>query len=429
MSIITGAIPSKGFFGKNQYCLQCETSFDHDDLKHHPCRGRKCYACHQTDCADFKAAPPHTKAAVPCNDCHRQFFGPTCLKNHTTFQSADGKRALAKNKSNNVCHSKRKCKECGRLLTPYEVEHKHTCDTWECPSCRRWVNLYTHQCYIQNPKELNEHRKKQRQCQKDKRALKRRLDGSTVSTTTTSRPVDPKELVFVDWDTETMQHQGIHIPNLVCARTSNSDQDYKFEWEGCIQSFLAWLYELAKDVKIIAVAHNSQGFDSYLIIDALYQQAVTFDQVVVGAKIMHLKIHGQDIEFKDCYCFIQQPLSAFPNSFGIEEEKKGFFPHFFNVPDHQQYVGPIPAKDYYDPDSMKPARKSEFDQWYDEKKNNPDYVFDFQKELIAYCQSDVKSLQKGRQVFCQEFEEVAGFNLFEKCLTIASACNLYYRRE
>ena len=43
-------------------------------------------------------------------------------------------------------------------------------------------------------------------------------------------------------------------------------------------------------------------------------------------------------------------------------------------------------------------------------------VFDFQKELVAYCESDVRLL------FKRLFEAQAGFNPFEH-ITIAFACN------
>ena len=33
------------------------------------------------------------------------------------------------------------------------------------------------------------------------------------------------------------------------------------------------------------------------------------------------------------------------------------------------------------------------------------------------------------QVFCKEFEEISGFNPLERCITIASACNLFYRTK
>ena len=39
------------------------------------------------------------------------------------------------------------------------------------------------------------------------------------------------------------------------------------------------------------------------------------------------------------------------------------FPHFFNIEDNQDYVGPIPARDYLDPDNMWTERKEEFDKW------------------------------------------------------------------
>ena len=119
------------------------------------------------------------------------------------------------------------------------------------------------------------------------------------------------------------------------------------------------------------------------------------------------------------------PLSAFPKAFGLTEQKKGFFPHFFNTPDHQDYVGPLPAEHYCDPQGMSVERVNEFERWYN--AHPPDYVFDFQKELLAYCESDVLLLKGACQVFCEEFEEISGFNPLHRCITIASACNLFYR--
>lgn len=54
-------------------------------------------------------------------------------------------------------------------------------------------------------------------------------------------------------------------------------------------------------------------------------------------------------------------------------------------------------------------------------------MFNLQEELRAYCQSDVALLKGGCEVLCKEFETISGFNPLERCLAIASACNLYYR--
>ena len=46
--------------------------------------------------------------------------------------------------------------------------------------------------------------------------------------------------------------------------------------------------------------------------------------------------------------------------------------------------------------------------------------------MIDYCKSDVALLKAGCEAFQQEFERQAGFNPMAKCITIASACNLYW---
>ena len=80
----------------------------------------------------------------------------------------------------------------------------------------------------------------------------------------------------------------------------------------------------------------------------------------------------------------QIPLSAFPKTFLLTELKKGYFPHKFNIPENQEYVGPIPAQDYYMPETMSRKARQEFETWHQEQRDN-DVVFDFQKELVAYC--------------------------------------------
>ena len=57
-------------------------------------------------------------------------------------------------------------------------------------------------------------------------------------------------------------------------------------------------------------------------------------------------------------------------------------------------MGPLPEPHYYDPDGMSPQRKKEFEDWYKQRKEEEN-VFDFQKELIEYCQSDVQLLKQG----------------------------------
>ena len=113
------------------------------------------------------------------------------------------------------------------------------------------------------------------------------------------------------------------------------------------------------------------------------------------------------------------PLSAFPKTFGLTELCKGYFPHKFNLPDHQNYVGPIPALDYYMPETMSPEGKQALKTWHQEQR---DKVFDFQKELVTYCKSDVRLLKEGCLTFKRLFETLTGFNPFEH-ISIASACN------
>ena len=90
-------------------------------------------------------------------------------------------------------------------------------------------------------------------------------------------------------------------------------------------------------------------------------------------------------------------------------------------------MGPIPDLSHFDPDGFSPKGKAALQTWHAEQVRR-EVVYDFAKELEEYCQSDVDILQRRCEAFCQEFESHAGFNPFAKCVTIASACNLYWRK-
>ena len=97
-----------------------------------------------------------------------------------------------------------------------------------------------------------------------------------------------------------------------------------------------------------------------------------------------------NIRFLDSLNFLPMPLAQLPKSFGLEELKKGFFPHFFNTPENQEVVLlNLPDIKYYDPDSMSKDRRNEFLDWYKIHKNDQ---FNFQKEMQEYCISDVDIL-------------------------------------
>ena len=143
------------------------------------------------------------------------------------------------------------------------------------------------------------------------------------------------------------------------------------------------------------------------------------EQLRNGCKLLEVK-HDR-IRFIDSLSFFQMPLLAFPNTLGLTELRKGYFPHKLNIPENQEYVGSIPTRDYYMPEDMSPKGRQEFETWHQEQRDN-DVVFDFQKELAAYCKSDVRLLKEGCLTFKRLFEAKAGFNPFEH-ITIASTCN------
>ena len=375
-----GIASVQGFLNTSYYCHLCDKSFNTDDPENHPCQGRACRACGEHQCPDrFK------KATIACKDCHCLFRGPSCLDQHTLSGYC------AKFSTCSIC--------CAR----YKTGKVHSCGEAKCPSCGKMKDLTSHQCYIQ-PEEEEE-------------------------------GLEPTLFVYADIEAMMLPNRQFQ-PNLLCYQTSEGEEDALWGEECCWQFVqklekLAWIpagKKKKKERPVIVLFHNLKGFDGVFILKTLYQHRwrVT-KQFSMGAKVLSFKCGP--ITFKDSLCFLPYPLSAFPDTFKITETKKGYFPHAFNTPQNQGYVGSIPDKQYYDPDGMKPEAKEKFDAWYEEQQELKGCKFDFKKELLEYCLSDVKLLKAGCEEFTKQFSQEARFNPFEQCTTIAAACNSYWRRS
>ena len=96
------------------------------------------------------------------------------------------------------------------------------------------------------------------------------------------------------------------------------------------------------------------------------------------------------IKVIDSLNFLPMKLSALPKAFGLEETK-GWFPHYFNTKENQNYVGPYPEANYYGYDFISEKEREALLEWLKHRKCE---VFDFRKQMKKYCGNDVDILRQ-----------------------------------
>ena len=392
-----GVTSFPAFVNRSYYCIECEKGFNTDDRAHHACQGRRCSACARFDCPDYVSGSEPTDY---CSHCHTKFFGIDCKNHHFT---------------SNMCATHQTCRNC---FAQYMVikGKRHKCGFAKCTSCKKYVQINNHKCYIQQVMQ-----------EEGEETEERTEEGGGCM-------VAPPPPLFVYADIEAFQNaEGIFIANLLCYSSSDEDTVHVLDGEDCVLTFLQQLDDLTEvpgkeqQRQVIVVFHNLKSFDGVFLIHELYdQQRSVENQITVGAKV--LSFTSGLLKFIDSLCFLPMPLSSFSATFNLTELKKGFFPHLFNCPENQQYVGRIPDLEFYDPDGLMENRKNELLQWHGDQVTR-NVTFHFHNELIAYCKSDVQLLKQGCEAFQQEFQREAGFNPMAECFTIASACNLYWRKK
>jgi len=186
--------------------------------------------------------------------------------------------------------------------------------------------------------------------------------------------------------------EASHKPTLVYFKNVFTKELRKFQGPDCLESLLSFAAEHNKGNNIF-IAHNSKGYDSRLIYDIARVKDPKTHIITRGTKIIRLAL-GKTV-FIDSLSFLPGSLAALAKSFaGDVPMEKGHFPHLFNTPQNQNYVGPLPAKEYFDISFAvrTDADLQKFNTWYDEEKEKGDW--NFQERLHAYCKNDVEVLAR-----------------------------------
>ena len=324
-----GCTSFPAFVNRSYYCVDRERGFNTNDRTNHTCQGTRCSACGGFDCQDYARG---TRPTEYCTLCHCKFYGAYCKRHHVVTRQ---------------CQSIKTCLKCQAkfLVVP---DRRHKCGHANCPVCHEWVLIHDHKCYIQPVVEEE-----------------RDTEEPTEEPEGGGRMVAPPPPLFVYADFEAMQNaEGVFVANLLCYSSAEEEAIHVLEGEDCALQFLHDLDDLVdvpennQEREILVVFHNFKGFDGMFILHELYQQQHEMaDQLTVGAKVLSFK--SGPLKFIDSLCFLPMPLASFPSTFNLTELKKGVFPHLFNTPDHQQYVGRIPDLEFYDPDGMMAKKREE----------------------------------------------------------------------
>ena len=76
------------------------------------------------------------------------------------------------------------------------------------------------------------------------------------------------------------------------------------------------------------MAHNARAYDAYFVYKYLINNSIVPQIIFQGPKLMYCKINNQlNIRLLDLLNFLPMALSQLPKSFGLQELKKGYFPH------------------------------------------------------------------------------------------------------
>ncbi len=433
------------FVKKSYFCTSCMKGYK--NVTDHRCQA-VCRGCFKSTC------PNKTDVgSICCLICNRVFPGVICHAEHLRSRG-QGRPSL--------CESFQKCPDCGRALRQRNRtawrNGQHHCGDLFCKSCKAFTEP-DHLCYIKTVREDEEIR--------DRLAGRAEIDGDDDSSEVDGPlhpgddmdedlgPVDeqlireaeaaagahvPPETSeveafrsrrYVYFDIEAYpdaNEEGTHVCNLIVAQDNLSGDEHVFDGANPIEEFCLWALTPAnRDTCFIA--HNMKRYDGYFVVKWVLENCdLHLNLIANGGQIFLIEVRDLRIRFVDSMNFLSTGLVKLPAMFGLDTSglRKGFFPHAFNRPENAHYRGAMPALHFYEPEMMNEKRRSEFSAWYQERIDSG-YEFRFRSELLAYCRDDVLILRKCCELFRELYFQETTVDPF-RCVTIASACNLVFRK-
>lgn len=213
----------------------------------------------------------------------------------------------------------------------------------------------------------------------------------------------------------------IHIPNCICLRPvyleGIEDKFYFPEKD----TFVEFLLREKRFEGATIYAHNGGAYDHQFVLQYLEKNCIEYSALPrpgSAHKYLDLTIirgtdKDKDIHFKDFFVFMPYSLKQIAKSFDLPIQK-GDFPHGFNKPEHEQYIGALPYFKYYNPDGLKSeSDKLELHEWYVEQTRiyctcyHTECIchkkkWNFQEEIQKYCWLDTDILAQSIAIFRAE---------------------------
>lgn len=362
--------------------------FLHCNCPHcHTCAGI-CGTCKTSSCGKFFIGDEEEMRYYgrrrTCVSCHAVLFSDRCAELHEE-----------------VCEKMRaiKCLDCGR--------HSHRglkCDEVRCLMCSqkmKQVDMADHVCFIGREKLKKPSEKYWTY------DFETCLDENKhhVIYLATAQPVFPVEMCA-----DMRKYEYHNLP-----RFPNQPVFVFWGLEG-VKSFFEFLKEEFVSGTTF-FAHNAGKYDSIFVEKFMNEMHGELPQKLQrGTKIMQMHYASNDVLFKDSLCFIASSLRAMQKDFGIEELKKGHFPHklmttaFMSEAEALNFIIPKPPRDIWMEDVSTGKRGEnelkELNEFLDEFYRT-DEMWNIKEDCIAYCISDTVLLAEILKCFREQCNALA----------------------
>lgn len=295
-----------GAFSYSYFCRKCKVGYDHRQ-KHNCTDNELCPKC-------FTNPPCFQTGEIECENCKRQFYGPTCYEKHLKPNSH-----FDRNKA--TCEVLKFCRSCKKEYSPSTLKGKqHKCGYHICHNCNKYVE-YDHLCYIQPIRKTKDAKKEKAifvffdfECRVED-------EPATSNAQNSSFRHIPNFCVMQQQCYKCLENENIEENCEECGVRETIISDA--EGDDLLKTFFSALINIGRNFqKVYIFAHNGGGYDYQFLAEYMIRTEGWKPGLILnGSKIIQMTF-GKWI-FKDSLNFLHARLADLPKMFGIENKVKG----------------------------------------------------------------------------------------------------------